>query len=73
MNTQIIEAFLRSPQAMHAASVPDAQSMKIMRAFRNARGQTCRVVEQTVIISGQQTRATGTVCQQTDGHWAIAR
>jgi surface antigen len=26
-----------------------------------------------VIINGQRVRATGTVCQQSDGHWAISR
>ena len=47
--------------------------MRIIRGFSNNLGQPCRVVEQIVIINGQRVRATGTVCQQPDGRWAITR
>ena len=49
------------------------QQVRIISGFSNNLGQPCRVVEQTVIINSQRVRATGTVCQQSDGHWSIAR
>jgi hypothetical protein len=54
------------------AMAPDQQTLRIVRAFTNARGRPCRVVEQSVLIGGQRTRATGTVCQQSDGQWVLA-
>ena len=69
-----MEAFLRSPRATHATVAQDEpQQVRIIRGFSNDQGQPCRVVEQTVVINGQRVRATGTVCQQPDGHWTIAR
>ncbi|HEV2548316.1 MAG TPA: hypothetical protein VGU20_13335 [Stellaceae bacterium] len=74
MNTEVLEAFLRSPRATHTAVAQDVpQQVRIIRGFSNDQGQPCRVVEQTVVINGQRVRATGTVCQQQDGHWAITR
>jgi surface antigen len=52
---------------------PDEQTIRILRDFQNERGQPCRVVEQTVVISGQTVRATGTVCRGADGQWALSR
>ena len=58
---------------MHAAVAQDEpQQVRIIRGFSNNLGQPCRVVEQTVVINGQRARATGTVCQQPDGYWAMA-
>jgi len=39
--------------------------------YKNAQGQTCRIIEQTVLIAGQRVRATGTMCQQPDGRWTL--
>jgi surface antigen len=65
---------LRSPRAVHTAVVQDEpQQVRIIRGFSNKDGQPCRVVEQTIVINGQRVRATGTVCQQSDGQWTIAR
>ena len=51
----------------------DMQKMKFVMGFRNARGEACRVVEQTVVIGGQKTSATRTMCEQPDGRWALQR
>jgi hypothetical protein len=59
---------LPSPRAVAA---PDVQNTNIVLGFRNALGQSCHVVEQMVVIGGQRTPATGTMCQQYDGHWEI--
>jgi surface antigen len=70
----VIDAFLRSPRATHTnLAQGEPQQVRIIRGFSNNLGQPCRVVEQIVIINGQRVRATGTVCQQADGHWAVAR
>jgi len=73
MNEAVREAFLRSPRAVHTAKPADREELRIVRGFRNAQGHRCRVVAQTVVIGGQHVRATGTLCQQSDGHWALAR
>jgi surface antigen len=70
----VLEAFLRSPRATHITVAQDEpQQVRIIRGFSNDQGQPCRVVEQIVIINGQRVRAMGTVCQQQDGRWTIAR
>ena len=43
-----------------------------MRRFRDASGQLCRIVNETVLIDAEKTRATATVCRVSDGHWMIA-
>jgi surface antigen len=58
-----------SSQAIYTAT--DLQKMKFIMGFRNARGETCRMVEQTVVIGGQKTSATRTMCEQPDGRWAL--
>jgi surface antigen len=60
-----------SPPNTQAVAAPDVQNMNIVLGFRNALGQSCRVVEQTIVIGGQRTPATGTMCQRYDGHWEI--
>jgi hypothetical protein len=58
-----------SPQA---AKLAHRQGPRVVRSFRDASGQPCRVVNETVLIDGEKTLATGTVCKQSDGHWSIA-
>jgi hypothetical protein len=72
-NRAVLEAFLRSPRALQTEAPPDRQDLRVVRGFQNARGQRCRVVAQTVVIGGQPVRATGTLCRQADGHWALAQ
>jgi surface antigen len=55
--------------AMYTAT--DMQKMKFVMGFRNDRGETCRVVEQTVVIGDHKTTATRTMCEQPDGRWAL--
>jgi hypothetical protein len=49
----------------------DMQKMKFIMGFRNARGEICRVVEQTVVIGDNKTAALRTMCEQPDGRWAL--
>lgn len=72
-NEAVLEAFLRSPRAVHPATPPDRQDVRVVRGFRNARGQRCHLVAQTVVIGGRHVRATGTLCRQPDGHWVLAQ
>ena len=51
----------------------DMEKMKFVMGFRNARGETCRVVEQTVVIGDHKTPAIRTMCEQPDGRWALQR
>jgi len=67
-----IEAFLRSPAATHA-SAAQGQEVEVISGFRNAHGQSCRVVQQTVIIAGQNVHATGTMCQEANGSWTLSQ
>jgi hypothetical protein len=52
-------------------TVADLQKMKFVMGFRNDRGETCRVVEQTVVISDHKTAAMRTMCELPDGRWAL--
>ena len=45
----------------------------MISGYRNAHGELCRTVRQTVFIGGQPAVATGTMCQQSDGRWALVR
>jgi hypothetical protein len=65
-----IEAFLRSPRAIHPARKP---KVIVRSTFVNAIGQPCRVVEETVAIDGEEVRASGTVCQRANRRWAVKR
>jgi hypothetical protein len=58
-----------SGNAMHTAT--DLQKMKFLLGFRNALGQPCRMVEQSIVVNGQKTDATSTMCQQPDGRWVL--
>lgn len=41
------------------------------RAFRNAAGQWCRGFEQSITVSHETRRGTGTACRRADGWWDI--
>jgi hypothetical protein len=51
----------------------EMQKMKFVRGFRDALGQACREFEQNIVIDGQKTGATSTICQQPDGRWTLQR
>jgi hypothetical protein len=61
-----------SHAAKHNVAYRNQESPRVVRRFRDASGQPCRVVNQTVLIDGERTQATGTVCRESDGHWTIA-
>jgi surface antigen len=46
-------------------------TVRVRSAFHDRHGNPCRVIEQTVTIAGQIVRATATVCQQSNGSWAL--
>ncbi|MGO8919841.1 MAG: hypothetical protein ACLQJR_28410 [Stellaceae bacterium] len=58
--------------ATHAlpAAAP-TQHVRIVSRFRNARGNVCNVIKQSVLIDGARVLATGTVCRQPDGRWTL--
>jgi surface antigen len=59
---------------MHVATgVAESERTRVVSAFTNGEGQPCNVVEQTVNIGGERVRATGTVCRQSGGTWALMR
>ncbi|HJT08021.1 MAG TPA: hypothetical protein VJ747_13905, partial [Stellaceae bacterium] len=68
------DAFLRSLAAIRpSAQTAQRQDTRVTSAFTNRLGQPCRVVEQDVWISGAPVRATGTVCEQPNGVWALMK
>jgi len=65
-------AFLASPAATRvAAGRSTHNSVVVKEVYKDAAGRPCRVVEQTVVIDGQQVRANGKVCRA-GGQWALA-
>jgi hypothetical protein len=68
-----LEAFLRSPAATHwyAVTPTPQQQVQVVRRYQNEAGRSCQVIKQIVVISGMTVNAIGTVCQQTDGRWAL--
>ena len=58
-----------SGNAIHSET--DLQKMPFVMGFRDAQGKPCRVIEQTISISGRKTEATSTMCQQPDGRWVL--
>jgi surface antigen len=67
-----LDAFLRSPAATHwYALKPGQQQVQVIRVYRNTFGQSCKVIKQSVFISGTKVDASGTMCQQPDGRWAL--
>jgi surface antigen len=66
-------AFLASPAATRVAAGRSAQNTVVVKqVYKDKAGRPCRVVEQTVMIDGQQVRASGRVCENTGGRWALA-
>jgi surface antigen len=53
--------------------VAQTERARIISSFTNSEGQPCRVVEQSVFISGRRVRATGTMCEQPNGVWTLSR
>jgi surface antigen len=51
--------------------VGQKSTVTVQSAFVDRHGQTCRIVEQTVIIAGEKVKASGTMCLQPDGRWAL--
>jgi surface antigen len=49
------------------------QNARVTSAFTNRLGQPCRVVEQDVWIGGETVKASGTVCEQPNGVWAVMK
>jgi surface antigen len=49
------------------------QQTRVTSAFTNRLGQPCRVVEQEVWIGGEPVKASGTVCEQPNGVWALMK
>ena len=68
----VSRAFLASPAATRVAAGRNVQNTVVVKAvYKDKAGHPCRVVEQTVMIDGQNVRANGKVCQ-TAGQWALA-
>jgi surface antigen len=55
----------RNPDSGHSGAVTPT------RTYQTASGQYCREYQQTVTVDGQQNRAYGTACRQSDGSWKI--
>jgi surface antigen len=49
------------------------QNAHVTSSFTNRLGQPCRVVEQDVWIGGEPVKASGTVCEQPNGVWAVMK
>jgi hypothetical protein len=55
------------------AATAHKQKPRVVSTFKNAHGRLCRVVQRSVDIDGAPRRATGTVCQRSNGHWTLMR
>lgn len=47
-------------------------SVRPVRTYENASGQTCRDYTHTIIVEGKRETARGTACRQPDGTWQLA-
>ncbi|HEX6843313.1 MAG TPA: hypothetical protein VF113_17390 [Stellaceae bacterium] len=66
-------AFLASPAATRVAAGGNVSNTVLVKAlYKDKAGRSCRVVEQTVLISGQTVRARGNICRGRGGQWALA-
>jgi surface antigen len=66
-------AFLASPTATRVAAGSNVRNTVVVKAvYKDKKGRSCRVVEQTVMIDGQSVRADGKVCRKAGGQWALA-
>jgi hypothetical protein len=48
------------------------QPAALISEKRDAQGRLCREYEKSVVIGGERTRATATVCRDAQGEWALA-
>jgi surface antigen len=65
-------AFLASPAATRVAAGSNMRNTVLVKAlYKDKAGRPCRVVEQTVLISGQTVRARGNICRGRGGEWAL--
>jgi hypothetical protein len=65
-------AFLASPAATRTAESESVPPMiRVISGHSGPRGLPCRVIEQAVQLNGQMVRAIGTVCEQSNGLWAL--
>jgi surface antigen len=65
-------AFLASPAATRVAAGSNVRNTVLVKAlYKDKAGRPCRVVEQTVLISGQTVRARGNICRERGGEWAL--
>jgi surface antigen len=65
-------AFLASPAATRVAAGSTTRNTVLVKAvYKDKAGRPCRVVEQTVLISGQTVRARGDICRTPGGQWAL--
>ncbi|MCW2243296.1 RT0821/Lpp0805 family surface protein [Azospirillum canadense] len=46
-------------------------SVRPMRTYENASGQTCRDYTHTINVEGKRETARGTACKQSDGTWQL--
>ncbi|HKW55025.1 MAG TPA: hypothetical protein VJO12_15135, partial [Stellaceae bacterium] len=68
------DAFLRSLAATRPSTqIAQRQDARVVSAYTNRLGQPCRVVEQDVWIGGESVKASGTVCEQPNGVWAVMK
>lgn len=64
--------FLASPAATRVAAGSGTKNTVLIKAlYKDNAGRPCRVVEQTVLISGQTVRARGDICRMPSGQWAL--
>jgi surface antigen len=56
-----------NPESGHSGSI------KALRSYQDAGGQTCRRVEIVNRAKGQIGRSRQTLCKQADGHWAFVQ
>jgi surface antigen len=65
-------AFLASPAATRVAAGASTHNTVLVKAlYKDKAGRSCRIVEQTVTISGQTVRARGDICRMPGGQWAL--
>jgi surface antigen len=72
LDSLAVEAFLQSPVATHLApGVSEGLRISVTKGFKMRRNGMCRVIEQSIRVNGFRVRATGTMCQHSDGSWAL--
>jgi len=59
------------PTAWQNPDSGNSGSITPTRTCQLANGQYCREYRQTIVVGGQQEKASGTACRQSDGSWQI--